>query len=1034
MRRRRETAAAATFVAGAPPPRRQRAGRALPVTCAPLGRRSAARALRRSSAAASTASPLGSARRDTTVRRARPRRLPARLIPTTGVSSETCAPRASGESRSAAETTRCLLHHPKTSPIHPLQFLPAPSNRLHRCGAGSASPTACANGTFNPSLGAVSVTQCLACQEGFFCNSTGLTVPLFPCTAGFYCPNGTVYPTLPCTTGHFCPGGTVTPQPCWAGSYQALPGQASCDECPPMYYCPQNTATPIDCPAGSVCPSGTQAATQFLCPIGTFSNATKLSDASQCTRCTAGSFCATAGLTAPTGACDAGYYCLGGAFVATPADGFDLGYTCSVGTGIWNASAVPATGDVCPLGHTCVAGSVAPTPCRPGTYLNTSRATSPAACQPCVPGFMCPDYATVTPYVPCPLGYACSGGNINGTETPCALGHACPGGVSTGIACDPGSYADVVGLTSCKMCPSGSYCQLGQILPITCPAGHFCGNGTGATPTACPIGTATNTTGLGDVNECAPCAGGFFCDTPGLVAPSGRCAAGSVCVSGAPVANPTDNVTGYVCPAAAFCPLGSASPTWCSPGTFSNTTGNTQPSDCFACTPGFTCPDVGTVIPTLLCDAGYYCPGHDAHATLNCTLGSFCPEGSFAPTPCAAGSFQQLPGQASCDVCPPSYYCPPNGTVVPLACPPGYYCEAGTRLATQTPCPPGTFGNVSMLGAVSDCAVCSPGSFCGSPGLTAPTGACDAGFYCLGGSNVSAPVDTFLGGYVCSVGATGYDPSVPSIGDACPLGHYCPLGSSAPTPCGPGTFNNATRATNASACLACLPSFACPAPGTALPELPCPERYFCAGGNVGQEAPCPRGSYCAGGNAGPVPCPPGTYSALPAAASCDPCPGGAYCVLGTYAPAACPPGYACPLVPGDGVGTTSAYAFPCPPGTYSPFFNLTSTAQCLPCVAGSWCGTPGLAAPTGLCDPGYVCFAGSALPSPSLGDNVNGTECQPGERAWEWGGVMESTDECKSTEAASRVRGRVGVGCCERGDRRVQVDESRCCEAFRAHT
>ena len=60
-----------------------------------------------------------------------------------------------------------------------------------------------------------------------------------------------------------------------------------------------------------------------------------------------------------------------------------------------------------------------------------------------------------------------------------------------------------------------------------------------------------------------------------------------------------------------------------------------------------------------------------------------------------------------------------------------------------------------------------PGSYCASYGLDAPSGACDAGYYCPGGQNSSSPAD-----YVCSPG------------------HNCPVGSPDEKPCQPGTYQD----------------------------------------------------------------------------------------------------------------------------------------------------------------------------------------------------------------------------------------------------
>lgn len=67
----------------------------------------------------------------------------------------------------------------------------------------------------------------------------------------------------------------------------------------------------------------------------------------------------------------------------------------------------------------------------------------------------------------------------------------------------------------------------------------------------------------------------------------------------------------------------------------------------------------------------------------------------------------------------------------PAPCPPGYYCPAGTAQATDNPCPAGTFNNRTLLAAAAQCANCTGGGYCETPGLAAPTAPCAAsrGFF-----------------------------------------------------------------------------------------------------------------------------------------------------------------------------------------------------------------------------------------------------------------------------------------------------------------
>jgi len=88
--------------------------------------------------------------------------------------------------------------------------------------------------------------------------------------------------------------------------------------------------------------------------------------------------------------------------------------------------------------------------------------------------------------------------------------------------CPVGYYADVTGLTYCKVCPSGYYCADKTIAPLKCPKGYYSQNGTsnnymwpqvGDSCTKCPVGTYTPTTGA---VQCSSCPDGKYCPDPSL--------------------------------------------------------------------------------------------------------------------------------------------------------------------------------------------------------------------------------------------------------------------------------------------------------------------------------------------------------------------------------------------------------------------------------------------------------------------------------------------------------------------------------------
>lgn len=48
------------------------------------------------------------------------------------------------------------------------------------------------------------------------------------------------------------------------------------------------------------------------------------------------------------------------------------------------------TGSECPEGHFCIAGSIKPQPCPPGTYLDKIKGLEEQDCIPCIDGYYCP--------------------------------------------------------------------------------------------------------------------------------------------------------------------------------------------------------------------------------------------------------------------------------------------------------------------------------------------------------------------------------------------------------------------------------------------------------------------------------------------------------------------------------------------------------------------------------------------------------------------------------------------------------------------
>lgn len=93
-----------------------------------------------------------------------------------------------------------------------------------------------------------------------------------------------------CPAGHFCPAGSANPRGCVAGTYQNNTSAADCDICPERHYCEAMATDVLPCPAGFYCPQGTEFATEFPCPNGTYSNESSLAAASECYLCPPGRY------------------------------------------------------------------------------------------------------------------------------------------------------------------------------------------------------------------------------------------------------------------------------------------------------------------------------------------------------------------------------------------------------------------------------------------------------------------------------------------------------------------------------------------------------------------------------------------------------------------------------------------------------------------------------------------------------------------------------------------------------------------------
>ena len=343
-------------------------------------------------------------------------------------------------------------------------------------------------------------------------------------------------------------------------------------------------------------------------------------------------------------------------------------------------------------------------------------------------------------------------------------------------------------------------------------------------------------------------------------------------------------------------------------------------------------------------------------------------------------------GKSTCKVCPAGNYCLYNSST-PTTCPAGSYCPAGTAYSNQFLCPNGTYSDTTGLQDVKNCTACTPGSYCGSPGLTAPTDVCEAGYFCGGGSSVKDPHDSGKSSYrVSYVGDTCVTALNTTLNDQCPPGHYCPAGSSAPVQCPPGT-NSTSRGLGAeSDCPLCTKGYYCPDGGTIYATHKCLAGYYCPDGiDSPSNYPnlrCPNGTMCPVGSARPVPCPAGSYQDEIGRSTCKTCPEGYLCDIGTVSPhIVCPVGRYCPA--------GSALGIFCANGTYGITTGLRNQQSCTPCPPSKYCVNGFVA---GNCSAGYFCKFGQGSPVPyvnvsAFADNyalftyletINGGPCTPG--------------------------------------------------------
>ncbi|KAK2153849.1 hypothetical protein LSH36_283g03025, partial [Paralvinella palmiformis] len=267
----------------------------------------------------------------------------------------------------------------------------------------------------------------------------------------------------------------------------------------------------------------------------------------------------------------------------------------------------------------------------------------------------------------------------------------------------------------------------------------------------CPLGTWSDISGLGNVSDCTPCPGGYYCDQQALTAYSKLCTEGYYCRQYASSATPSQGQDADQCPAGFYCPEGTAEPLKCPLGTYSSNVMLISETQCLNCTPGYYCGDLNLTTLSGQCSAGFYCPQ-------GATVANY------------------------------------------LSCPEGHYCPV--RTDNPHPCPAGTYSNITNLAELTQCTNCPGGYYCETPGLSEPTGLCGEGYYCPEGSQEKEPASTYCPiGHYCPQGVSqaipcrnntfvnythavscvecpaGYYCVMNGQSNVCPMGYYCPSGT-----------------------------------------------------------------------------------------------------------------------------------------------------------------------------------------------------------------------------------------------------------------
>jgi hypothetical protein len=413
----------------------------------------------------------------------------------------------------------------------------------HYCPKASGAPVQCPPGTNTSSTGLQTVSDCQACPKGYYCPKNGTVSATRKCLPGYFCPGGVANPTdvseLVCPIAHMCPLGSGSPLPCPAGTYQDDVGEDSCALCPAGHYCLSGVSVPVECPKGHYCPNGTKYDINFPCVGGTYSPFEGLRE---CLDCPAGSKCAPGAVAYEP--CGVGYYC---------PDRTSTPIRCPNGTfGQTNNLTTALQCTPCPPGQFCLGGFVAGE-CAPGYFCRGGQSTPMPEVDVHLP-----------PEVPKEILQILE--KLDGGQ--CPPGHFCPKATSSPHTCPNSTVRlDTHGETEedCGPCPAGSICFPGDPVPQPCETGYYCPLGSSAVE--CPRGHYNPRFSSSRREDCQPCPSGYFCD--------------DVAIS---------DYSDWKCPTGMYCVEGCTEPLPCPPGSYRDTVGARNVTDCHQCPGGNYCP------------------------------------------------------------------------------------------------------------------------------------------------------------------------------------------------------------------------------------------------------------------------------------------------------------------------------------------------------------------------------------------------------------------------------------------------------------